>query len=85
MNEVRIIGLMIYDRIKEAGKTQKVLTRYAHIIKSRLGFHEVNENVCSRVGMIILQLAGNPEQWDELEKELREIGGVKIERMSFEY
>ena len=85
MNEVRIIGLMIYDRIKEAGMTQKVLTRYAHVIKSRLGFHEVNENICSRVGMIILQLAGNPEQWDELEKELREIGGVKIERMCFEY
>jgi len=85
MNEVRIIGLMIYDRIKEAGMTQKVLTRYAHIIKCRLGFHEVNENVCSRVGMIILQLAGNPEQWDELENELRIIGGVKIERMSFEY
>ena len=85
MNEVRIIGLMIYDRIKEAGMTQKVLTRYAHIIKSRLGFHEVNENVCSRVGIIILQLAGNPEHWDELEKALNEIGGVKIERMSFEY
>jgi len=85
MNEVRIIGLMIYDRVKEAGITQKILTRYAHIIKSRLGFHEVNENICSRVGMIILQLTGNPEQWDELEKELREIGGVKIEKMSFEY
>ena len=85
MTEIRIIGLMIFDRIKEAGMTQQVLSRYGHIIKSRLGFHEVNENVCSRVGMIILQLAGNPAEWDLLEKELAEIGGLKVERMKFEY
>lgn len=85
MMEVRILGLMIFDRIKEAGMTQKVLSQYGHVIKSRLGFHEVNENICSRVGMIILQLAGNPAEWDKLEKELKEIGGLKVERMVFEY
>jgi len=36
MQELRIIGLLITDRIKEAGLTQKTLTQHAHVIKSRL-------------------------------------------------
>jgi hypothetical protein len=85
MNEIRILGLLITDRIKEAGYAQKTLSRYAHIIKSRLGFHEVTENVCSRVGIIILQLSGDPSECEKLESELREIGGIEIQRMLFNY
>jgi hypothetical protein len=83
MKEIRIIGLLITDRIKEAGLTQQALTRYAHVIKSRLGFHEVSEDVCSRVGVIILQLAGNTEECNNLELELRQIGGLEVQRMLF--
>jgi hypothetical protein len=83
MKELRIIGLLITDRIKEAGRTQQVMTKYAHVIKSRLGFHEVTEDVCSRLGVIILQLAGNPVECDNLEKELGEIGGLEIQHMVF--
>jgi ribosome biogenesis SPOUT family RNA methylase Rps3 len=70
MKETRILGVLIKDRIKESGRTQGVLTKYAHLIRSRLGFHEVTTDVCSRTGVMILQLAGNSEQWDLLEKEL---------------
>ena len=83
MKEIRIIGLLISDRIKEAGKTQDILTRYAHMIKSRLGFHEVSEDVCSRLGIIILQLTGEPEEFDRLESELKTIGGLEIQHMIF--
>ena len=83
MKEIRIIGLLITDRIKEAGQTQKTLSKYAHVIKSRLGFHEVTEDVCSRVGIIILQLAGVPEECDNLENELVLIDGVEIQHMIF--
>ncbi len=83
MKEIRILGLLITDRIKEAGRTQLALTRYAHVIKSRLGFHEVTEDVCSRVGIIILQLAGDQETCDQLEKELSLIGGLELQRMVF--
>ena len=83
MKEIRIIGLLITDRIKEAGLTQKTLTKYAHVIQSRLGFHEVTEDVCSRIGVMILQLAGNPEECLRLEKELDQIGGIEIQRMVF--
>ena len=85
MQELRILGLLITDRIKEAGLTQEVLTRYAHVIKSRLGFHEVNENICSRVGVMILQLRGKPEDCDRLENALREIRGIEVQKMSFQY
>lgn len=85
MKESRILGLLIYDRIKEAGKTQEVLTKYAHLIKTRMGFHEVSEAICSRVGMIILHLSGNNAEWDQFETELREIGGLEIQKMSFNY
>jgi hypothetical protein len=83
MKEVRIIGLLITDRIKEAGRTQQVLTKYAHVIKSRLGFHEVSEEVCSRVGIIILQLAGDAVECSVLEDELLQIGGLELQRMVF--
>jgi hypothetical protein len=85
MKETRIIGLLIRDRIKEAGRTQLALTKYAHLIKSRLGFHELNENTCSRAGVIILQLAGSPEEWLAFEDEIATIGGVEMQKMSFVY
>jgi hypothetical protein len=85
MQELRIIGLLITDRIKEAGMTQNVLSQYAHIIKSRLGFHEVSDNVCSRIGVMLLQLRGKPGDCDKLENALREIGGVEVQKMTFQY
>jgi len=83
MKEIRIIGLLITDRIKEAGQTQKTLSKYAHVVKTRLGFHEVTEDICSRVGIIILQLAGTPEECLKLEHELSKIDGIEVQRMVF--
>ncbi len=84
MKQFKVLGIMIYDRIKEAGRTQKTLSKYGHCIKSRLGFHEVSEDVCSRVGMVILQLGGQPADWEKLEAELDEIGGIQVKNMTFE-
>jgi len=83
MKEIRILGLLITDRIKEAGRIQGVLSNYSHIIRSRLGFHELSEDVCSRTGVIILQLVGAPDDWDEFENDLSQIGGVEVQRMKF--
>jgi len=85
MTETRIFGLLITDRIKEAGRTQQVLAKYARLIRSRLGFHELNDNVCSRVGIILLHLTGTVAEWDQFEREVREIEGVEIQVMSFVY
>lgn len=85
MKETRIIGLLIRDRIKEAGRIQLALSKYAHLIKSRLGFHELNENTCSRTGVVILQLSGSPQEWQAFEDEISSIGGVEMQKMSFTY
>lgn len=85
MKEIRILGILIRDRIKESGRTQGVLTRFAHLIRSRLGFHEVTTDVCSRTGIMILQLSGNSEEWDLFQQELEQIGGVEVKVMSFVY
>ncbi|MDY0101525.1 MAG: hypothetical protein RBS07_01215 [Lentimicrobium sp.] len=83
MKETRIIGLMIHDRIKEAGRLQLLLTKNAHLIKTRLGFHELNQNTCSRAGVLILHLSGDPAEWPAFEEEILQIGGVEIQHMSF--
>jgi len=85
MTETRILGLLISDRIKEAGRTQLTLSKYSRLIRTRLGFHELNDNVCSRSGIIVLHLTGNQEEWSVFEKELGEIGGLEVQNMSFTY
>jgi hypothetical protein len=84
MTEKRIIGINVLDRIKEAGRTQQVLSKYATSIKTRLGFHELSEDICSRNGFVILELTGNISDWDSLENELNEIGGINIQKMIFD-
>jgi len=83
MKELRVLGINVFDRIKEAGRAQKVLSKYASCIKTRLGFHELTADVCSRTGFIILELKGDTTQWKDLEKELGEIGGLTVKKMSF--
>jgi len=40
MNELRILGILIPDRVKDAVKIQEALTKYGCSIKTRLGLHE---------------------------------------------
>lgn len=83
MKQTRIIGLLIRDRIKEAGRLQNTLTAHSHLIRSRLGFHELNENTCSRTGVIILTLVGDDKDWVGFEDEINKIEGVEMQQMSF--
>ncbi len=85
MEQTMILGILVFDRIKEAGRTQKVLTKHAGVIRTRLGFHELSDTVCSRVGTIVLVLQGTPEKWKQLEADLSEIGGIEIKKMQFDY
>jgi hypothetical protein len=85
MQETIILGILVYDRIKEAGRTQSVLSKYAKVIRSRLGFHELSENICSRVGTIVLILQGDQMIRNQLEEELSLIGGVEVQKMTFDH
>lgn len=80
---IKILGVRIIDRIKEAGLTQEILSRHATVITTRLGFHEVSDSVCSREANIILHLNGDPADTEKLRSDLDSIGGVVINEMIF--
>lgn len=83
MDQLKMIGIQVTDRIKEAGLTQAVLTKYADSIRTRLGFHEVNDATCSRNGLILLELFGDEGKQQQLENELKNIGGLNLQHMEF--
>lgn len=71
----KIMVIRISQRSAKAPTVQTVLTEFGCIIKTRLGLHEAGD-VCSEVGILILQLCGD-ESYSELEKALNAIEGVK--------
>jgi hypothetical protein len=60
----RVIGIKITDRIKESGLVQKILSMYGSVISTRLGFHELSNELCSREGFMVIHLAGFPTKWE---------------------
>ena len=82
-NEIRILGIHVSQRMKEVGQIQPILTKYGCSVKTRLGLHEVNDNVCSPAGIILLELVGNTSDMDNMEKELKQVPGINVQKMSF--
>ena len=80
---IKVLGIKITDRIKEAGLTQEILSRYAGVITTRLGFHEVTDELCSREAYIILHLKYDHSEASDLYRELESIGGIRIREMIF--
>jgi hypothetical protein len=81
---IKVLGIKITDRIKEIGLTQEVLSRHASVITTRLGFHELTEERCSREAYIILHLSVEPSESEKLISELKEIGGIELREMNFD-
>jgi len=80
---IKVLGIKIVDRIKEAGLTQEILSKHSAVITTRLGFHEVTDNVCSREAYIILHMKDDSSESDKLIKELEPLGGILIREMEF--
>jgi hypothetical protein len=80
---IKVLGIKIIDRIKEAGLTQQVLSKHASVITTRLGFHEVTDEVCSREAIILLHLNNDPAYSEELTSDLEKIDGIEIREMTF--
>ncbi|HLN20183.1 MAG TPA: hypothetical protein VK213_03785 [Bacteroidales bacterium] len=81
---IRVIGIKIIDRIKEAGLTQEILSRHASVITTRLGFHEVTDSVCSREAYIILHLKDDDSGSRRLADDLRKLGGIELREIEFD-
>ena len=80
--ENTIMAITIDPRSVHAPQVQTVLTKHGCIIKTRLGLHEVSQNSCSEVGLIILHIQSDLDKIKLLEKELLDVEGVKAKYMT---
>lgn len=71
-----IIAIKCGGRRENADRLQKVLTKYGCIVKMRLGLHETGD-LCSDDGLILLQLAGDPDKFPVFLDELNELSGIR--------
>lgn len=83
MKETRVLGIYISDRIEAAKEVQTVLTKFGCSIKTRLGLHELTDEVCSTGGLILLELTSDREEAIKLENTLLKIEGIQVEKMIF--
>ena len=84
MKELRILGIFVSNRTKDAVLVQDTLTKFGCSIKTRLGLHEVNDNICTNYGLILLELTGDKTEWEKLEATLKKIEEVQVKKMDFE-
>jgi len=78
-----IIAVKIDGRTAHAPTFQGVLTKYGCNIKTRVGFHELDENQCSVSGVIILQLFGKETEIEAMLDEMGKIEGVTYKAIEF--
>ena len=65
MNDDHIIlGIHVTDRLKNAVEVQKVFTEYGCNIKTRVGLHDVDDNVCSPSGVVLIEFFGTDAEAD---------------------
>lgn len=71
-----IMAIKINGRVAKAPLVQEILTKYGCNIKTRVGFHETNEDKCSMDGIVILQLFGSDEEIQNMLLEINKLDGV---------
>lgn len=84
MAKRRVMGIMVTNRVENASQVQKVLTECGCNVKTRIGLHEVTENICAPGGLILLELFGDDKALGEMESKLKDIKGLQVQTMSFE-
>lgn len=83
MEKITILGVRITNRAEKSLAVQNVLTMYGCSIRTRLGLNDVIEGNCSHTGLILLELTGDEEEMRNLEKALKAIPGVEVQKMVF--
>lgn len=79
-----IMGVRLPERMNNATQFQSILSQYGCSITTRLGLHIATPKLCSQEGLIILEfLDGADVVAQNLEKELRGLGDVEVQKMIF--
>lgn len=83
MGKTVVMGVQLNHRNETATKFQEIITQHGCTIKTRVGLHKVEGNICSASGIILLELVGEDEDVATLEQELKSIDGINIQKMTF--
>lgn len=84
MNDDHIIlGIHVTNRLKNAASVQKVFTEYGCNIKTRIGLHDVDDNVCSPSGVVLIEFFGADDEATAMMAKLNAVEGVQVQKMVF--
>ncbi|MBC8206944.1 MAG: hypothetical protein ISR84_04775 [Kiritimatiellales bacterium] len=83
MDKHIIIGVHITERVQHAGQVQEAFTQFGCSIRTRLGLHEADTNLCSPNGLILLEMVDDDAVAAELTATLKAIDGVEVQQMVF--
>jgi hypothetical protein len=81
----RIVGIHITDRAAAAGRVQEILSKYGGNIRTRLGLHDVHDDMASPSALILIEAVGSHQQIDALSDELRRLPGIQVQSMFFSH
>jgi len=77
-----VMLILIGSRQEAADKVQKILTGWGCFIKTRLGLHDDVLANCSQSGLIFLELTGELEHMQEIERKLNLVKSVDAKLIS---
>lgn len=83
MKKIKILGIYVNDRVQEVEKIQSVLSKFGCVIRTRLGIHSQEETYANDGGHILLELDGDTEECNRLERELATIPELEVQAMEF--
>lgn len=78
-----IMVIKVEERAAKAPHLQEILTEHGCIIKTRVGFHETDDDKCSRHGIIVLHLYGEKNDFQDLYEKVSKIDGVTPKFIEF--
>ena len=79
-----ILGVHVPNFAKCSGEIQKVFTEYGCCIRTRLGLHDVADEVCNPHGLILVEFIGGEAKADEMIAKLQQANpDVEIKKMAF--
>ncbi len=85
MKDHRIVGIHVTDRAVHAGQVQEILSKYGRNIRTRLGLHDVHDDVASPAALILIEAVGDHDEIDALSDELRRLPGIQVQSMFFSH
>lgn len=85
MDKHIVVGVHITNRVQHAVHVQEVLTEFGCLIKTRLGLHEADSDVCSPNGLLILELLDKDSEVARFVNAMSAVEGVEVKQMVFDH